>query len=188
MHLQHTFDQRSRGVRRARLATSVRAAPLLASAAVLAAAVLAGCGSSASTFGTAHIQRAIARTILAQHGLRVAVQCPPKVAKKAGTRFTCLARLQVGAYPVPAVVVGPGAKVRYENSAPLIVLDTAKVQRAIAASILAQRRLRAAVSCPAQVLQQAGVAFTCTATVARHAYPFVVTQTDAHGHVRYVGY
>jgi hypothetical protein len=39
------------------------------------------------------------------------------------------------------------------------------------------------------VLQQAGIAFTCTAVVAGRPtrYPFVVTQTNDTGHVRYEG-
>ncbi len=39
------------------------------------------------------------------------------------------------------------------------------------------------------MLQKAGIGFTCTAVIAGKPkrYPFLVTQTDNHGHVRYVG-
>ncbi len=67
------------------------------------------------------------------------------------------------------------------------VLDIARVELAIRQSIRAQRGLRARVVCPAEVIQKAGVLFTCTATVAGRDYPFDVTEVDNHGHVRYVG-
>ena len=61
------------------------------------------------------------------------------------------------------------------------------VQRAIERSILQQRRLRASVTCPSQVLQRAGITFTCEAAVGGRRYPFSVTEVDNGGHVHYVG-
>ena len=68
-----------------------------------------------------------------------------------------------------------------------MVLDVAKVERAIERSIVAQRQLRSSVSCPAEVIEKAGLVFDCTATVKGRRFPFRVTEIDAEGHVRYVG-
>jgi hypothetical protein len=77
--------------------------------------------------------------------------------------------------------------VRYEGQAPLTGLDVARIKRAIRTSLAAQRGLSATVDCPAEVLQQAGLRFTCTAHARGRNYPFLVTETDQAGHVTYVG-
>jgi hypothetical protein len=166
------------------------AAPRLLMLALAGAIALAACGSSSgSKLDTGRVERAMAASILAQRGLRATVTCPSEVPVKTGYTFTCNAKLDVGSYPVTVVVTNSKGHVRYENHAPLIALNTEKVEHAIAASIASQRHLTATVNCPEEVLQKAGVTFTCTAVVAGNPkhYPFVVTQTDDHGHVRYVG-
>ena len=65
------------------------------------------------------------------------------------------------------------------------VLNTEKVESAIEQSIADQRGKVADVSCPSGVHQVDAVVFTCWATIGSHDTPFVVTQTDASGHVRY---
>jgi hypothetical protein len=155
---------------------------------VLTAVTVTACGSSrAPAFGTAAIARAIATSIANAHHLRSAVRCPPSVPRRAGFVFACAASLDVGTYPVLVTVTSARGRVRYENPAPLVVLDTAKVRRAIARSILQQRRVRASVRCPAEVIQQEGVAFKCAATVGGRALPFSVMQVDGSGDVRYLG-
>lgn len=153
----------------------------------LLALSLFGCGRSAQTLSTAPIERAIAQSILAQRHVHTRVDCPSTVQRKAGFIFKCTARLIVGTYPVLVTETNDNGHVRYENASRLAVLDSAKVQRAIGRSIRSQRHLHATVTCPAEVLQQAGVGFTCTATVGGRAYPFAVTEIDADGHVRYLG-
>jgi hypothetical protein len=69
------------------------------------------------------------------------------------------------------------------KSAP--TLNTVTVERAVAASILAQRHLSATVSCPSKVPRKAGVVFTCTATLNVGTYPVSVTETNNSGHVEY---
>jgi hypothetical protein len=100
-----------------------------------------------------------------------------------------MARLDVGSYPVAVTETNGRGHVRYEDVHPLIALDIANVESAIAKSIARQRHLRASVTCPAEVLQDAGVVFTCTATVRSTArrYAFAVTEANNKGHVRYVG-
>jgi hypothetical protein len=158
-------------------------------ACALATAALAGCGSSskASTITTAAIAHVIETSIAGQHHLHTTVHCPPRVPRRPGFSFACAANLDVGTYPVLVTVTSASGRVRYQNPAPLVVLDTAKIQRAIARSILQQRSLRATVACPKAVIQQAGLAFRCTAIVRGRSYPFEVTQVDGAGHVRYVG-
>jgi hypothetical protein len=158
--------------------------------ALLAAMCVSACGSSTPTLNTARVERAVARSILRERGLRTTVVCPSRVPRKAGHVFTCTARLDVGSYPVTVAETNASGDVRYEDRRPLVVLDIAKVEHAIAASISRQRGLRASVTCPAEVLQQAGIVFDCAATISGEGgrrYPFVVTEVDGDGHVRYVG-
>jgi hypothetical protein len=153
----------------------------------LLALCIASCGSSTPSLHTAPVARAIAQSILAQRNITTAVHCPPTVPRRAGVRFTCIARLDVGSYPVPVEETNANGRVRYGNTAPLVILNIHKVQSAIAGSILSQRHLRAVVVCPAEVIQQAGVTFTCSATVSGARYPFAVSETNGHGHVRFEG-
>jgi hypothetical protein len=167
-----------------------RSLAVLAAGAVVSAAAI-GCGSSGSskhtTVETTTVQRSIAASILAQRHVPTTVKCPTKVPAVTGIGFTCVAKLDVGSYPVAVVVKDTKGHVRYGNQAPLIVLDIARVQQSIARSILEQRKLVATVTCPAHVLQQKGLKFICKARVGEASYPFAVEQTDASGHVRYIG-
>jgi len=98
----------------------------------------------------------------------------------------CAVHLDVGDYPVTVTEINGVGRVRFRDERPLVVLNTAKTQRVIQASVFSQRRLRASVSCPAEVLQQAGLVFRCTAVIdgAFRRYPFIVTEVDRAGHVR----
>lgn len=163
--------------------------------AVLAMTCLAACGSSVasrlsqSTLSVARVERAIASSALDERGVHVAVACPSDVPRKAAYAFTCMARLSAGSYPVTVTETNGQGHVRYEGTKPLVALNIAKVEQAITASVAKQRRLRASVSCPAEVLQQAGLVFDCTATIAGRPgeYRFAVTETDGRGRVAYVG-
>lgn len=160
--------------------------------AILVAACVSACGSSGSSarpLDSVKVERAIANSILREHGLETMVACPPKVVQQAGHTFTCTARLDVGTYPVTATEVGDSGQVRFQDSAPLVGLDIAEIQRSIEASVFSQRGKHATVSCPAEVLQRAGLKFACTAVVegTSRSYPFVVSEVGNAGHVRYVG-
>jgi len=157
--------------------------------ALLAAVCVSACGSGARSLDSAKVERAIATSILKEHDLNAVVACPSKVPQKAGRVFTCAARLDVGSYPVAVTEINSSGQVRYQDDRPLVVLNIAKVQRAIEASVFGQRRLRATASCPSEVLQQAGLVFRCTVVVDGGArrYPFVVSEVDNAGHVRYLG-
>ncbi len=135
------------------------------------------------------VERAIAKSVLKERNLYATVVCPSKVPQKAGHTFVCTARLDVGTYPVMVTEINGNGKVRYQNEKPLVVLNIAKVRQAIKASVLSQRKLHATISCPTEVLQQAGLVFRCKAAVdgAARRYPFVVTELDNAGHVRYLG-
>jgi Domain of unknown function (DUF4333) len=153
----------------------------------MAALLACGCGGSSAMLDTAHVERAIAATILAQHHIHATVACPEKVPRKQGTGFTCLAHLSVGTYPVRVNETNSSGHVRYGSAAPLAILGIDRVQRAIERSILQQRHVRATVACPPAVLQRAGITFTCEAAVGGRRYPFSVTELDNAGHVHYVG-
>lgn len=170
--------------------TDTRRICLIGLLAALAAVLVAGCGSSGGSSTTLNVvpaQHAIASSILVKHGVHTTVVCPTNVPEKTGQTFTCTAHLAAGAYPVTVVETNDNGHVRYESKQPLVALNTGKVERAIEASIASQRKLRATVACPSAVLQQAGITFTCTAEVQGKSYPFEVTETDDHGHVKYVG-
>jgi Domain of unknown function (DUF4333) len=175
----------SRRISRSRLAAGTRPLAL----ALALGIVLNACGSSAQKLDTARVETAVAASILAQRGLHTTVSCPSGIPVKTGYSFTCNAALDVGSYPVTVVVTNSKGHVRYENRAPLVALNSEKIEQAIAASIARQRHLSSTVTCPQEILQKAGLSFTCTAVVKgspKH-YPFDVTQVDNDGHVRYVG-
>jgi hypothetical protein len=66
-------------------------------------------------------------------------------------------------------------------------LNTARVARAIEASILAQRQLHATVRCPLSEPLRKGWHFVCLATTSAGQTPFVVTEVDNRGSTTYVG-
>lgn len=66
------------------------------------------------------------------------------------------------------------------------VLNTQKIERAIALSSLAQRGKHVRVSCPSGMQQKAGLVFYCTAFYGRSTTPFMVTELDGSGDVHYV--
>lgn len=165
----------SRGARRVGLALGVSAV-----------SVLCACGKSAPTLNTVAVERAIAGSILAERDLRVIVACPSNVPRKAAIHFVCAAKLDAGVYPVEVSETDNYGHVVYQNRAPLVALNTALVEQAIRRSILVQRRVRATVLCPAEVLQQARQTFTCQADVGGRQHPFAVTEVDDSGHIRYV--
>lgn len=166
-------------LRRARLLGLVVAVPMIQ--------YLSGCGSSTPTLNTVPVKHAIAESILTQHHLYATVNCPPKIPREAGFVFTCMASLNVGTYPVLVTETNTSGHVRFENQAPLVALDIAGVEQAIRRSIRSERHLASSVTCPAEVIQKAGIVFTCTAMVNSRLYPFAVTEIDGNGHVRYVG-
>lgn len=154
---------------------------------VLAASALWACGSSSTpTLNTGVIQRAIAGSILAQHHLQTTVVCPSHISRKAGVRFVCSADLNVGSYPVAVTVTNNQGHVVYQNGQSLVAVDIAKVEQAISSSLHQQKGIAATVTCPAEVLQQEGLTFTCSAALPGGKRVFTVTQVDGSGHVRYV--
>jgi Domain of unknown function (DUF4333) len=165
------------------------AAAVTITAALLALAALAGCGSSAgtATLDTVKLERAIAGSILTGHHVYTLVRCPAHVPQRRGDQFACTANLSVGSYPVYVTETDADGHVSYGDDTPLSTLDTQRVEQSIAASIYTQRGLRARVACPPEVLQQRGLAFTCTAAVGNRRYPFAVTESGSDGRVRYVG-
>jgi hypothetical protein len=82
-----------------------------------------------------------------------------------------------------AVLVGCGGNKKERP----VVLNTEAVERSIEHDIQAQRNLAADVSCPVNVEQKKGNAFSCFATVRGKRSEFLVKQTDSDGHVTYVG-
>jgi hypothetical protein len=149
--------------------------------------VVTGCGSGPAELGTPGIARSIAQSILVQRHLYAQVRCPQHVRHQRGRTFTCAARLDVGVYPIRVSVVDDKGDVRWASTAPLVALKVGAVESAIERSVRRQRGLRATVTCPKEVLQKAGVNFSCTAKVNGRASKFDVTQTDDKGHVRFVG-
>jgi hypothetical protein len=156
---------------------------------LLVSVCVSACGSSTRNLDSVTVERAIAKSILRERGLYTTVACPSKVPQLVRRVFTCTARLDVGRYPVMVTEINGSGRVGFQDERPLVVLNVAKVQRAIEASVFHQRHLRATASCPAEVLQRAGLVFQCTAVIdgEAHRYPFVVSELDDAGHVRYVG-
>jgi hypothetical protein len=165
----------------------------LAAVALLAGLVAAACGSSssppkASSLKVAGVEHAIELSIRKEHGIATVVHCPSHVPVQDGFRFTCNADLAVGVYPLNVVEVTKKGGVRYSSSTPLQVLDGQTVERAIQKAILKERHLHSTVRCPAPILQQKGLTFTCTATTKKGSGPFTVTEVNSIGGVTFVGH
>jgi hypothetical protein len=98
--------------------------------------------------------------------------------------------LPFAAFAAAAVLAGCGSGIKtvavHAPPTRPVLLDTARVQRAISESILTRRRLHSKVICPRSVRQIAGAHFDCTATVTGRAYIVAVTQVDSAGHVTYI--
>jgi len=150
---------------------------------------LAACGSQApATLRTANVARAIAAMIDRQFGIATAVTCPADPPEQSGYRFACTARLAVGAYIVAVVETNGHGAVSFTGRGTLRALDSASIERAIAAAMRHGRRSAASVHCPSPVLQRSGLAFTCIArTRAGTIVRFTVTQDDGNGRVTLVG-
>jgi Domain of unknown function (DUF4333) len=67
------------------------------------------------------------------------------------------------------------------------ILDTERVERAIEQSIFQKRHIVSRVSCPSGVKREKGRKFRCLATYKGGRTPFLVTETDDRGAVRYIG-
>ncbi len=153
--------------------------------AVVATMILTGCGSSTTTLDTTRLQHAAAASILQDYGVHVRVSCPASVPRKAGFRFWCTALLDVGSYPLLVAEADDRGRLRYENSAPLRTLDIGRVRRAIAGRLAAAGARGATVTCPAAVIQQAGVGFVCHAKASGRDFRFGVRELDGAGRVRF---
>jgi hypothetical protein len=161
---------------------------VVAAVVVVVACIAGGCGqASTATLNVGPVQRAIKQSILTQHHVSTTVRCPAEVALKTGQRFRCRASLDAGTYAVDVVELNARGGVSYANSAPLRLLNGRTVELAIVAAVKHQKHLRATVRCPASILQASGVTFTCTARTKLGSGPFMVTETDGAGHVRFVG-
>jgi hypothetical protein len=66
-------------------------------------------------------------------------------------------------------------------------VDTTRVDAAITTAISRERHQIATVTCPTGIALRKGMKFYCAAQVGREITPFRVTQTDASGHVSFVG-
>ncbi len=160
----------------------------IAGAALLVALGAGACGSTkAKALSPGPIEHAIAQAILTQDAVRTTVSCPRNAPVQAGYRFRCTAKLAVGTYAMFVVEQDGKGRVAYANHTPLRTLDSPSVARAIQKAIKKQRHLKSTVHCPAPVLQAKGLAFTCTAKLAHSSTPFSVTETDNHGHVKFIG-
>ena len=177
------------GKRASMAARSVAYGPARAAAAVaLAALMLTACGSNGlATLNTTRLARAIEQSIVERQGIRTAVSCPPGPPETAGYRFVCTAKLAVGSYAVDAVEIDSRGRVRYAGATPLRVLDSRVIERAIEHDLRGRRGPAMTVVCPAPVLEEAGLAFTCTARSRRGQNPVVVTETNGNGSVKVVG-
>lgn len=155
---------------------------------------LAGCGSGGGSYlNGAIVERSIASSLLNQQHVYTSVLCPSHIPQRKGHVFQCSAGFDVGRYAVPVTEVDGAGHVHWSTRAPVHLLKVNDVSTAIRRSVLTERGVRSTVSCPARVLEQKGLAFTCravvrsgTAQVKAGAYPFKVTQVDGAGHVTYV--
>jgi Domain of unknown function (DUF4333) len=175
-----------------------RAVRSLAAGALMLPA-LAGCGASASTsdLDIARVQRAISQSVRSQRGILARVSCPRQVPQRSGALFGCMAQMPGGQTMFAVRQRDSHGDVSYLGCAgsfrscagigAVRVLDSARVQAAIAASIGARRGLHAHVICPTGLPQSAGFQFVCLARYPGGSTPFEVRETGAGGQVSYLG-
>jgi hypothetical protein len=88
-------------------------------------------------------------------------------------------------------VAACGGSSSSESTTPKANVDTAKVARAIAGTVLEKRHLKATVTCPAPMPAVPGSTFECIAKITRAKHtgtsPFLVTIQNNRGYVTYVG-
>lgn len=89
------------------------------------------------------------------------------------------------AVTIAAALLALAALAGCGSSAGTATLDTIKLERAIAGSILTGHHVYTLVSCPTHVPQQRGHRFACTANLSVGSYPVYVTEMDGGGHVSY---
>ncbi len=94
-------------------------------------------------------------------------------------------RSGAAAATVAAALLGLTALAGCGSSASTATLDTVKLERAIAGSILTGHHVYTLVSCPAHVPQLQDHRFACTANLSVGSYPVYVTEVDGGGHVSY---
>ena len=157
------------------------------------AGCLTGCGSNGPYLNGVVVERAIASSFLKQQHVYTRVLCPSHIPQRQGHVFRCSAGFDVGSYGVQVTETNSAGHVHWSEPAPVHLLKIKNVSTAIRQSVLAQRGARSTVTCPARVLQQKGLTFTCNAVVRpgpsrvkARTYPFKVSQTDNAGHVSYV--
>jgi hypothetical protein len=154
---------------------------------------LTGCGSStsqnSSSLDVRQTQRAVASEFLHRTRAPALVLCPRAIPRRAGYSFTCSVSLAVGTATVNVTETNGSGGLEYKSKRPVILLNIAKVEIAIRESIAAHRHLTAVVTCPAYVLQEEGLVFTCTASVSGEPgiSPFSVTEVTSSGKVRFIG-
>lgn len=163
-----------------------------ASALIVTLVTLSGCGSSGSSGSYLNVrqtQKAVANEFLRRNRAPARVLCPSTIPRRGGYSFTCTASLAVGTAIVSVTENHGSEGLTYTSKHPLVLLKMPRVADAITDSIALRRHLAATVTCPAFVLQQEGLAFTCTASVKGQSriYPFSVTEADRNGDVRLIG-
>jgi hypothetical protein len=114
--------------------------------------------------------------------------------KRAGWRSLSAVSLLVPALCCAALLSACGSSSSSKGTTAKTNLNTSRVARSIETSILTQRHLKATVTCPPLVPQEAGRTFECEAVThaakAPHkatTTPFLVTIQNVKGYVTYVG-
>jgi len=142
--------------------------------------------AASRTVKTTRLEARITQSIRRKYGVTVTVACPGRVPVKARYRFTCVARLAVGTYPLHVVETDARGTMYFFNHRPLRVLNSAKVAAAIEHAVRMQRQLTVRVTCPSPILEQAGLVFRCVARGGGARTVFKVTEQRG-GYVRFVG-
>lgn len=144
--------------------------------------MLTGCGSSRATLDAHRVDGAVAYQILRTAHAPALVRCPGGLPTRAGYSFTCSASFEVGTAFVRVTETNDAGKLAFRSERPLARLNIARVELAIRASLDARHGgPKATVTCPAYVLEQAGLAFTCSAVLARPVRTVVVSVTELDG-------
>jgi hypothetical protein len=159
----------------------------------LFALLLTGCSVSIGSSDELNVdkgRREIERFIQRKNHVRARVTCPAHVKAQKGGRYRCYAHLAVGVVPVLVTQRDDNGNVHIDVADRHLV-PIGRLKRFIADGIRAQNpdltdpKIPVVVRCPATVVEQRGLSFTCRATLAGTPRVVDVDQTDSVGGVHF---
>jgi Domain of unknown function (DUF4333) len=151
----------------------------------LAAVLLSGCASSATTLSTSEGEAKVAEIIETQTGARLkSVRCPDEVEAKKGYAFDCAITGRDSTTGKVRGTVTDVDKRRFHVSAPFM-LHVRDAEREIVAVMNRQTETTVEVACPEVITLRKDGTFVCKASAQGETADVTATFTDTTGRFRF---